>query len=107
MKVWLPWLVDICGYLCEMSIDPSMRRVNRGLWIDAKNYADHSSGKADEKTQGTSVSGGETGRIRLPEMIESDFWQLAADAQRVVIQFETLRKTYLSLVEVILDSLNR
>ncbi|MDE2388261.1 MAG: hypothetical protein KGN35_04145 [Betaproteobacteria bacterium] len=80
-----------------------MRAANRGLWIDAKNCADRAAG-ATKETQGTGFGGSGTGRIRLPGQIEQNLWQLAADAQRVVIQYETLRKTCLPLVEVMPDA---
>ncbi|QOJ19927.1 MAG: hypothetical protein HRU77_04010 [Gammaproteobacteria bacterium] len=79
-----------------------VRAANRGLWIDAKNCADRAAG-ATAETQGTGLGGSETGRIRLPGQIEQNLWELAADAQRVVIQYETLRKTCLPLVEVMPD----
>jgi hypothetical protein len=80
-----------------------VRAANRGLWIDAKNCADRAAG-ATKEAQGTGFGGSEAGRIRLPGQIEQNLWELAADAQRVVIQYETLRKTCLPLVEVIQDS---
>lgn len=80
----------------------TLRNTNHGLWIDAKNCADRSAG-ATEETQGTGIGGGGAERIRLPEKVEYDLWELAADAQRVVIQYETLRQTCLPLVEVVPD----
>ena len=79
-----------------------VRAANRGLWIDAQNCADRAVG-ATKETQSTGLGGGETGRIRLPGQIEQNLWEFAADAQRVVIQYETLRKTCLPLVELMPD----
>ena len=75
----------------------------RGLWIDAQNCSDHAAG-AIKETQTAGISGDGAGRIRLPSQIEQDLWGLAADAQRVVIQYETLRKTCFPLIEVMPDT---
>jgi len=80
-----------------------INRTNRGLWIDAKNCR-NSANETTRKTESAGISGGETGRIRLPSQVEQDLWELAADAQRVVIQYETCRQTLIPLVEVIPDS---
>lgn len=74
-----------------------------GLWIDTQNCADHAAG-AIKETQGAGISGDGAERIRLPSQIEQDFWEFAADAQRVMIQYEALRKTCLPLVEVMPDT---
>ena len=77
----------------------AINRVNRGLWIDAKNCRNRTAETAG-KTESASVGAGGTDRVRLPEPIENDLWKLAADAQRVVIQLNTCRKTLMPLVEI-------
>ena len=81
----------------------TVRVANRGLWIDAQNCAN----RADEttgKAESTGVGSGSTGRIKLPRQVEQDLWELAADAQRVVIQYETCRGVLLPMVEVVSDT---
>ncbi len=80
----------------------TINRTNRGLWIDAKNCRNRTAETAG-KVEGAEVGSSGAGRVRLPEQVENDLWQLAADAQRVVIQFDTCRKTLLPLVEVVPD----
>lgn len=80
----------------------AINRTNRGLWIDAKNCR-NSTAETTGKAESASVGAGGAGRIRLPEKIESDLLQLAADAQRVVIQLNTCRKTLMPLIEIITD----
>ena len=80
----------------------AVRTANRGLWINAQNCA-NSTDAAAGKTEDPGINGGATGRIRLPGQIEQDLWEFAADAQRVVIQYETLRTTCLPLVQIIGD----
>lgn len=75
----------------------------RGLWIDAQNCADRAAG-AIKETQSDRISCDGAERIRLPGQIEQDLWELAADVQRVVIQYETLRKTCFPLIEVMPDT---
>jgi len=77
----------------------AIRATNRGLFIDAKACRSRDNA-AQTETEGSGIDGGEPGRIRLPETIERDLWELAADAQRVVIQYVALRDTCLPLVDV-------
>lgn len=72
-----------------------VRAANRGLWINAEKCND--SGGKDEDS---AINSSGPGRIRLPSEIEQNLWELVADAQEVVIQYETCRKTLLPLVEV-------
>lgn len=78
----------------------AVRTVNRGLWISAKNCS-NSANEAAGETESTGIGGSGTQRIRLPDQVEQDLWELAADAQRVVIQYETCRRTLMPLVEVV------
>lgn len=78
----------------------TMRAANRGLWIDAKNCSNRADA-ATGKTEDPGIDGSGTGRIRLPGQIEQDLWELAADAQRVAIQYETCRMMLMPLVEVV------
>lgn len=80
----------------------TVRAANRGLWISAQNCA-NSTDAAAGKTKDPGISGSGPERIRLPGPVEQDLWELAADAQRVVIQYETCRKTLMPLVEIIND----
>lgn len=81
----------------------TIRRANRGLWIDAKNCANQATGKSSDENQSASIGDGGTGRVRLPEEIEFDLWKYSEDAQKVVIQYNTCRKTLAPYVEVIPD----
>lgn len=75
-----------------------VRNANRGMWITAKSCADNSDG-ATKEVAGTGISGGGTDRIRLPGQVEQGLWELVADAQRVVIQYETCRRTLAPLID--------
>lgn len=77
----------------------AVRTANHGLWINAQNCANNTDATAG-KTEDPGIDGGAAGRIRLPGQIEQDLWGFAADAQRVVIQYETLRMACLPLVKV-------
>ena len=80
-----------------------MRTANHGLWINAQNCA-NSNDAAVGRTEDPGIDGGATGRIRLPGQIEQDLWGFAADAQRVVIQYETCRRALMSLIEVVAET---
>lgn len=72
----------------------------RGLYIRTKNApcpADTVSGK----TENTGEPASRSGRERLPESVETGLWRLAADAQKVVIQYEACRQALAPLVEVV------
>lgn len=72
----------------------------RGLYIRTKN-ASCSANSVSGKTESSEQSGGGTGRERLPEPVEERLWGLAADAQKVVIQYEACRRALKPLVEVV------
>lgn len=78
----------------------NLRAANRGLWITAQNCRNDPSAMPTE-TQNTGGRAGETDRIRLPEPIEQDLWQLARDAQKTVIQLQTCQQMLRPLVDVI------
>ncbi|MCX7184928.1 MAG: hypothetical protein NTW90_06810 [Nitrosospira sp.] len=50
--------------------------------------------------EGPGLGGGGASRVRLPREIEESLYGIAEDAQRVVIQYETCRRTLTPLVEV-------
>lgn len=72
----------------------------RGLYIRAKNTSCPANA-VPGKAESTGESGGGAGRERLPEPVEAGLWKLAADAQKVVIQYETCRQALRPLVEVV------
>ena len=81
------------------------RAANRGLWINAQACRSNTNGTAKE-TKDSGIESGATSRIRLPEPIEQDLRELAADAQRVVIQYQTARRLVESCpqIEIIQDA---
>lgn len=81
------------------------RAANRGLWISAKACRSNTDGSTG-KTTDTGIESSTPNRIRLPEPIEQDLRELAADAQRVVIQYQTARRLVESCpqIEIIPDS---
>ena len=70
---------------------------NRGLYIPASSCPDPGSGEATD-TGGASKA---SSRIRLPQAIENNLIQLAADAQRVVIQYEACRTELMEITTII------
>lgn len=98
-KDWLDHEKNLLGVIDEKTrknkeLDTqlaSVRNAYRGLWIDSQGKVCggiSETGKADD----TSVPGGGTGQTRLPERAERFLQTLAADADRVVIQYDACRK---------------
>ena len=70
----------------------------RGLYIPTP--------RPDPRTQETKDTSGVSGsadRVRLPPEIETGLLDLARDAQRVVVQYESCRSALMSLTEVVPD----
>lgn len=51
--------------------------------------------------ESTSEAGCGADREQLPEPVETGLWRLAADAQKVVIQYEAYRRALMPLIEVV------
>lgn len=74
-----------------------LRADNNGLWISIKKCRNDTVSRKTEDPENADTS---TGRIRLPETTEQHLFDLAADAQRVVIQYETCRNLLMPLVDL-------
>lgn len=81
-------------------LNATVRKLSaRGLYITASSCEDngvHTTGKSEDT--GEPIPGTKSGKVRLPEPIESDLWEQARDAGEVVALYKACRAVLLSPV---------